>query len=380
MTSGAVTLPGAVNAHTHLYSGLVPLGMPAPGRTPRNFVEILARVWWRLDRALDEASLRAAAELYIAESLLAGTTTLVDHHESPSFIDGSLDVLGDAAGSLGCRLVTCFGATDRNGGRDEGRRGLRECERFVRDNRRTLVRGVVGLHASFTVGDETVREAGALARSLSVPVHVHVAEDAADVEDARRRGFAGPLERLLGLGALPAGSILAHGVWLSEAQVRAANDAGLWLVHNPRSNAGNRVGWAGALTAGDRVALGTDGYPADMRAEGAALAAHALAAGQPLDEASRRARLEGGFALAAERFGVPLGPLVAPGETADLAIWGSGADATTPGAAPLRVLVAGRPVVEDGRLVHGDIEAIRARAREQAKRLWARMSAFPEEV
>ena len=172
---------GAVNAHTHLYSGLAPLGMPAPVPPPTSFVEILERVWWRLDRALDEASLRAAARLYIAEALLAGTTTLVDHHESPSFIEGSLDVLGDAADELGVRLVTCFGATERNGGRLEARRGLAECARFVRQNRRPLVAGVVGLHASFTVSDETLDEAGALARELRTVVHVHVAEDRADV-------------------------------------------------------------------------------------------------------------------------------------------------------------------------------------------------------
>ncbi len=103
--AGGVIRAGSVNAHTHLYSGLAPLGMPAPSVAPESFRQILERVWWKLDRSLDEASLRAAARLYVAESLLSGTTALIDHHESPAFIEGSLDVLAAAAQSLGCRLV-----------------------------------------------------------------------------------------------------------------------------------------------------------------------------------------------------------------------------------------------------------------------------------
>ena len=97
---GGSVEPGRVNAHTHLYSGLAPLGMPAPRLAPENFVQILERIWWRLDRALDAQSLRAAARLYIANALLAGTTTLVDHHESPHFVAGSLDVLADACADV----------------------------------------------------------------------------------------------------------------------------------------------------------------------------------------------------------------------------------------------------------------------------------------
>ena len=88
------------------------------------------------------------------------------------------------------RAVLCYGATERNGGRDEARRGLEECARFVLSNRRPLVRGVVGLHASFTVSDETIRDASRLCRHLGVVLHVHLAEDVADVADAQRRGYA----------------------------------------------------------------------------------------------------------------------------------------------------------------------------------------------
>ncbi len=355
--------PGRVNAHTHLYSGLAPLGMPAPEPPPENFVQILERVWWRLDRALEERSLRAAARLYVAESLLAGTTCLVDHHESPNFIEGSLDVLADACEEMGARALLCYGATERNGGRDEARRGLAECRRFATSNRRGLVRGAVALHASFTVSDETVREAGDLCRELGAPLHVHVAEDMADVWDARRREYEGPLERLLKLNAAPPGSILAHGVHLTREQVRTAADHGLWLVQNPRSNRGNRVGYPKALDESRRVALGTDGYPADMAAEAAALREEAREHAEREDVVERR--LQGAHALVGELFAATFAPLAA-GNPADAAVFEEHGGMR-------HVVAGGRLVVRDGRLLSADLDAIRAEAAEEAVKLWERM-------
>ena len=365
----ATVRAGEINAHTHLSSGLVPLGMPAPARTPQSFVEILELVWWRLDRALDEDSLRASARLYLAEALLAGTTTLIDHHESPNFIEGSLDVLAEEAQRLGARLLVTYGASERNGGRDEAQRGLDECTRFLRANRFPNVRGLIGLHASFTVSDQTIREAGEVARALGVGVHVHVAEDRADVDDAQRRGFESPLERLIALGALPAGSLVAHGVWLDEASVRRVDAAGAWLVQNPRSNANNRVGYPRALHASTRVAVGTDGFDANMTVEHAALLAQAHEHGDPADAATLDARRTGAWRLAADLLGTRFDARLDEGSAGDVVVG-------VPGEPPRTVLVEGRVVVRDGRLVHGDLDAIRAHAREQASRLWARMAAL----
>lgn len=291
---------GFVNAHTHVYSGLASLGMPPPRHEPSNFLEILERVWWRLDRAIDARTLRAAARLHVADAVRHRTDVLVDHHESPSFIEGSLDVIADACEELGVRAVLCYGATERNGGRREATRGLAECRRFIRANRRPLVRGVVGLHASFTVSDDTIREAGDMCRELDTVVHVHVAEDGADVEDAVRRGYRGPLERLHALGGLPAGSILAHGVHLDAVQVRQADALGCWIVQNPRSNRHNKVGYPRALAESARVALGTDGFVSDLREEMSALREEALAHGEDAGVVERRAAA--GQALVAEVF------------------------------------------------------------------------------
>ncbi len=355
---------GFVNAHTHVYSGLAPLDMPAPRTAPANFVGILEQVWWRLDRALDRDSLRAATRWYVADALLRGTTTLIDHHESPGFIEGSLDVLADACDELGMRALLCYGATERNGGRAEARRGLAECRRFARDNRRAQVRAAVGLHASFTVSDATLAEAAALCRELRTVMHVHLAEDVADVADARGRGYPGPLERLLAHGALPAGSILAHGVHLDAGQVAMCAAEGCWLVQNPRSNEGNRVGYPFSLHASTRVALGTDGHPSDMPEELRALQRIARANGEPLDGLALSGRLDAGRALVAERFGVVDDriELDAPGPNG--------------GTRAHSVVIAGRAVVRNGRLANADIGEIRAHAREQAPRLWARMEAL----
>ena len=325
---------GQVNAHTHLYSGLVPFGMPELKPAPENFVQILERVWWKLDRALDADSLRASARWYVAEARRLGTVGLIDHHESPNLIEGSLDIPADACQEAGMPAVLCYGATERNGGRAEARRGLAECRRFIENNTRPLVRGVIGLHASFTVSDETLREAADLCRELQTVMHVHVAEDLVDVADAQRRGWAGPLERLAELGALPPGSIIAHGVHLDASQVRRCEQMGCWLVQNPRSNRGNRVGYPAALRESRHVALGSDGYPSDMVAEQVALLEDVADHGDSVDAAACRAAA--GHALLAERFGGSV------------------------------------PALDDSAGM--DMEALRSEATAQAARLWERMA------
>jgi hypothetical protein len=232
--------------------------------------------------------------------------------------------------------VLCYGATERNGGRAEAQAGLAECARLARA-RRPGIAVAVGLHASFTVSDDTIVEAAGLARDLGVVLHVHVAEDGADVADARARGYAGVIDRLTRLGAMIPGSIFAHGVHLTADEVAACDAAGVWLVQNPRSNRGNRVGYPRALAGAAKVALGTDGYPAAMADEVAALTEEATAHGD--DPRAVAARPGAGAALLAERFG---GAVAAP----DAAAVARATDA---------------------------LDEVRARARAVAPALWARI-------
>jgi hypothetical protein len=193
-------------------------------------------------------------------------------------------------------------------------------------------------------------------------MHVHVAEDRADLANARLRGWAGPYERLLLAGALPRGSVLAHGVHLTPAQVRDTAEHGLWLVHNPRSNEANGVGWAAALGASDRVALGTDGFPSDLRAEEDALIR--LSATHGGDPAAIAARLPRGLVLACELADWPA-------TAGDRVEW----CADDPHRAE-HVVVDGRTVVAGGALTGADLGAIRADALSQAARLRTRMEAL----
>lgn len=232
--------PGLVCAHHHLYSALA-RGMPPPPLQPTTFLEILEQIWWRLDVALDLEMLRASARLGALEALSCGTTAIVDHHESPSAIEGSLDVIAEACAEVGVRVLCAYGVTDRHGP-DGARRGLAENERFLRAGGR----GMVGVHAAFTCTDETLAAAAGLAADLGVGVHVHVAEGSVDAQAA---------DRLEGLAR--ADWLLVHGVHLDRLLPGT-------LVHNPRSNMNNAVGYANPRAWGGPVALGTDGIGADM--------------------------------------------------------------------------------------------------------------------
>lgn len=255
---GGWIAPGLINAHHHIYSALA-TGLD-PGLTIDGFGQCLDRLWWRLDRAHDEASIRQSARLTALRCALAGCTTLVDHHASPACIEGSLDWLAEELETAGLSALLCYEATDRNG-HAGALAGLRESRRFrdsVRANGR--FRGLLGLHAAFTLGDDTLAAAARLAEDGGI--HVHVAEDRLDGEICRGRDGQGPLERLESAGLLGAASWIAHGTHLDEAGLDLLARRGALLVHNPESNANNQVGrldLRAVRRAGVDVALGTDG-------------------------------------------------------------------------------------------------------------------------
>ncbi|MFA5623671.1 MAG: amidohydrolase family protein [Bradymonadales bacterium] len=370
----AEILPGWVCAHTHLYSALVPYGMPAPEHAPNNFLEILERIWWRLDRAIDPEILRISARLYVAESLLKGTTSIVDHHESPNYIEGSLDTLAEAFTEFGARGILCYGATDRNFGLEEGKRGIDECVRFIQENKNPLVKGMVGLHASFTCSEETIKYAAAKALQANVGIHVHVAEAASDVEDAMKRGFSGPAERLEKLGAIVPQSIFVHSIHMSAQEVRQAAKHGVWFVQNPRSNYGNKVGYPLSLTYAQRVALGVDGYNADMEQEMNFGCEEATRQGE--DKVNVIHRLYSGWRMMGDFFDAEFGPLNSI-ENCRRCIRTSAADLRIVDDEGVRhTVVDGKVVVKDRKLVNGDIEALREEAKSQAQRLWKEMAKY----
>ena len=377
--AGCVILPGLVVGHTHAYSALA-AGMPVPGAPARSFLEILERVWWRLDVALDEASLRASARIAALDALHCGVTCVIDHHESPSFIDGSLDVLREAFEEVGLRSVLTYGATDRHGPAG-AQAGLRECERLLGAVAgSTSTRGAVGLHAPFTCSDATLAGAADLAARTGAWLHYHAAEGPDDQAAARARWGERLFHHLDGLGLVTARTLLAHGVDMDPGEGELVKARGAWVAHQARSNMNNGVGYAGRLAHLDQVALGTDGIDDDLldelksaffrRRESAGPTvwpdpARALAQGQRLAAAIFEA--PGGLVGDATvlRYDPPT-PLTEASLGAHL-IFGMSSRHVRD------VFVAGRAVVRGGEVVGVDEARIRAEARAAAKALFARM-------
>ena len=265
---GQYVMPGNICAHTHFY-GAYARGMAIPGPAPRDFPQILERLWWPLDKALDRDSARASALVCLVDAVKHGTTSLIDHHASPNFIDGSLDVIGDAVEAAGLRAVLCYEVSDRDGP-DKMRAAMSENLRFMAaaaDHAR--LRGAFGLHASLTLSDESLR-ACAEAAPADAGFHIHVAEHEADEEDSLRRNGLRVVERLDRYGIWRDSTIAAHCVHIDEREQEILRERGVWVSHQPRSNMNNGVGAAdidGLLAAGIKLCLGNDGFSNNMWAE-----------------------------------------------------------------------------------------------------------------
>ncbi|HET7294409.1 MAG TPA: amidohydrolase family protein [Vicinamibacteria bacterium] len=381
--AGQLVLPGLVNAHTHLYSALA-RGMPPSTPPPRSFAEVLERVWWRLDRALDPESVRLSALVGAMEAARSGSTVLFDHHSSPSSIHGSLEAVRGAVEEVGLRSVLCYEATDRNG-RDSFDAALSENRAFLAAGHGGLTRALMGAHASFTLSDAGLDALARAIRECRSSIHIHVAEDRVDVDDCRARCGVGLVERLRRHELLGPGAVLAHGVHLTEAELLEAQAAGAWIAHNPRSNMNNHVGHA-PTRALRRAALGTDGLDQDMLAEARAAFLAMRASGRDDAVMATVEMLAGGLRLAAELFGLAFGAL-APGAPADLVLLDYRpptpmSSETLPGhllfgldrSHVRSTLVAGRFVLRDRRITTADEAAVLARAREAGARLWERMA------
>ena len=316
--------------------------MPPPPRSPKSFQEILELIWWRLDRALDLEMIRWSAMLGALEALERGTTAIIDHHASPNAIEGSLSVIAEACAEVGVRLSTCYEVTDRNG-LEEARRGLEENERYLKEGGK----GYVGAHACFTLSEDTLSAVCDLANRFNVGVHIHVAEGPEDRAAGER------LEKVAGDDWL-----LAHCVHL-DRELRGT------IAHNPLSNMNNRVGYAKPATRSNRVVLGTDGIGGDMiEAFRMAYFRHREDDESASPESAWK-WLEAGWDLFPEAREDEVVWSYQPMDPWRLAF--------TPGVRPLKVVVGGETVFENGRAIRVDPDEVRRKAAEQAERLFERL-------
>lgn len=395
---GQLLMPGGICAHTHFY-GAYARGMGIPGPAPRDFPEILERLWWPLDKSLDREAVRFSALVCLVDAIRHGTTTLIDHHASPNFIDGSLDVIAGVVEEAGLRAVLCYEVTDRDGP-DKARAGIAENVRFLRAARsHPLVAATFGLHASLTLTDETLRACVEAASGLDTGFHIHVAEHEADEEDSLRKAGKRVVERLDSFGILGPQTIVAHAVHVNAAERAILKNTGTWVSHQPRSNMNNGVGAAALDTMfaeGIALALGNDGFSNAMWVEWKAAyllqkVAYRDPRAAPGDmiaqiAAGNNARLASSF------FPQKVGEL-APGAAADVILVDY--RPFTPlnaGNLPWHILfgfessmvtttiVAGKVLMRDHKLLMLDEGAIAAAARAHAPKVWERYNHYVQQV
>jgi putative selenium metabolism protein SsnA len=265
---GMLVLPANICAHTHFY-GAFARGLGIPGKPPGHFVQVLEKLWWKLDRALDEDAIRRSAQVCLIDAIKHGTTTLIDHHASPSCIDGSLDIIAETVKAAGVRACLCYEVTDRNGD-DQAQAGIRENIRFIRKYRQQRdpqIAAMFGLHASMTLSNKTLERCLAESDALETGVHIHAAESISDQIDSVKKYGKRVIQRLHAMELMNSRSILVHCVHIDETEIGLIADSGAFVTHQPRSNMNNGVGTAPVdrmLAANIPVCVGNDGFSNNM--------------------------------------------------------------------------------------------------------------------
>ncbi len=386
---GKLVMPGLIIAHHHLYSTFA-RGFTPPGPAATNFDENLRFLWWKLDAALDSNDVYYSSLLALMDAALAGCTTVIDHHASPSCCDGSLDWVERAFTDVGLSGCLCYEVSDRN---KEGE-GIEENERFIRKCRESesdQITAMFGLHASMTLSDETLDRCASIGKELDAGFHVHAAEDAIDVETTRQRFGKRVLDRFHERGMTGRKSIFVHGTHLEPEEMKLLAETDSMLVSNPESNMNNGLPVSPVLDFlrhGVLVGLGTDGMSSHVISQARAMYMHqrtlhrdpTLAFGESCDILLRNNRC-----IANRLFNEPRGS-IANGQLADLVIYDY--VPFTPlqsetffghllfGVAFSRAhttIARGKVIVENGDLPQLDENDVRAYCVERAAEIWSRI-------
>jgi putative selenium metabolism protein SsnA len=389
---GGVIMPGLINAHTHIYSGLA-RGLSICGYNPSNFFEVLDGMWWNVDRHLDEESTRASAYCTILDCLKMGVTTIFDHHASYGQITGSLFAIADAAKEMGIRSCLCYEVSDRDG---EGKclEAIRENGEFARwaaKQNDDMIKAMFGMHALFTISDKTFSRCVEENNGLT-GYHIHVSEGMNDVYDSLRNYGRRPVQRLQDWNILGEKTILGHCIHVSTAEMDIIFNTDTMVVNNPGSNMSNAVGCSPVLQMmhkGILVGLGTDAYTHDML-ESAKMALAIQRHNACLPNVAwcevTDMLFRNNARIGARYFKKPLG-IIKPGAAADVAVFDY--RPFTPfsdqnidghmlfgfeGRLCRSTVVNGRVLVKNGELTFTDEEALRARVCESAEKLWHQLN------
>jgi putative selenium metabolism protein SsnA len=391
-------MPGNICAHTHFY-GAFARGMAIPGKAPKDFPDILRKLWWPLDQSLTLEDVRYSTLVCLVDAIKHGTSTLIDHHASPNAIDGSLDVIGEAIDESGLRAVLCYEVTDR-GGEEKAQAGIGENVRFLKRLEEEhlaecRLAATFGLHASLALSDATLESCKA-ATPEGVGFHIHVAEHEADGYNSLEKSNLRVVDRLHKFGIIGEQTIVAHAVHVDAREVELLKESGTWVTHQPRSNMNNAIGVANVdlmIRMGVKLGLGNDGFSNAMWEEWkTAYLLQKLANGDPR-------RLPGDVLVEMAVYNnrdlsrlffpeVPVG-VIEKGAYADLILVDY--HPTTPlsaGNLPWHILfgfhesmitatiVAGKLLMRDRVLLTLDEEQITAKSRKLVKDVWKRYASF----
>lgn len=264
---GGVIMPGLINTHNHIYSAMA-RGLSINGHNPKNFMDILSGLWWTLDRKLTLEQVKHSSLVTYMDCIKNGVTTMFDHHASYTAISNSLFVIGDAAKELGVRTCLCYEVSDRDG-TERMKEAVLENEAFIKHGIKDttdMQRGMMGMHAAFTLSDDTLDYCAAHKPKES-GYHIHVAEGMDDMFDSLHKYGKRIVERLMDHNILGPKTIAGHCIYINSHEMDLLKETDTMVVHNPESNMGNAVGCPPTLELVNRgivTGLGTDGYTNDM--------------------------------------------------------------------------------------------------------------------
>jgi len=395
--SGCIVMPGIVCSHSHLY-GMLLRGASLNIAPPSDFTQILQRVWWPMDEAMNFEDAYASALVACLEFAKSGVTTFADTYSGPNSISGVLDHIARAVEEIGIRGFIAFEATERHSA-EEGARGVEENARFAETVKPgSKARPLFSIHASFTLSDPLIRRVKQLARKYHAPITIHASEGLVDLHHNMENYGKRTVERLKDVGLLGPDLVLAHCVNLDEHEISLVAETGTGIAHNPMSNMLNAVGVAPIremLKQNVTVGLGNDGYIFDMFENmRAAYLLHRVASGNP-NAIDPYTILEMATINGAKLYGVgnQVGS-IEPGKKADIilikpsilptpltrsSVLGHLIN-TVDGDDVETVIVDGKPIVRGKKLLTFDEDRAQAVAQTAAAKLWTRLNTIKPQV
>ena len=264
---GGVIMPAFINTHEHIYSAMA-RGLSINGYNPNGFLEILDGMWWTIDRHLTNEQTRQSARATYIDSIKNGVTTVFDHHASFGEIHDSLFAIEDAAKELGIRTCLCYEVSDRDG-MDKAKEAVMENAAWIKHalaDDTDMIAGMMGMHAQFTISDETM-ELAAANKPAEVGYHIHVAEGIEDLHDCLKKYGKRIVDRLYDCNILGSKTLLGHCIYVNPHEMELIKETDTMVVHNPESNMGNACGCPPTMEIVHRgilTGLGTDGYTHDV--------------------------------------------------------------------------------------------------------------------